>query len=781
MEKLWLFLLLAFSLSALAASGTTTHFSVSGPANAPNAIPFNFTVTALNASNQRVTSYSGTVHFTSTDPHPLLPVDSKLVNGTRSFSATLTAGGSQTITATDTAMSSIKGTSNSINVSAFADSFPVEMFGAKGDGVTDDTAAIQNAINAAAAAGGGSVVFKVARYFTTGTFVVPDGVVLCGTVEGPFDVKGADPAATAIAPTLLVTNTSAPFVTLNGLGAGVTDLLFHYPNQVNTSASVPTVYPYTVLSNLPGTKIVRSTVTNAYNFLDIDSVQGNGRVIAEDLFIGAFNIGVHIDHTYDFTSLHNLHNGVFWDEVENASYPSVIDNWVLNHGTALVVGRMDALEVHDFFVFSRFTGILLTDSPDTTLNPRCGWGSGSNIDLETVQYGIIAISSTGQAFKFSNLQVGAAPGLGQAAVQLRAGGSCAPDVLINGGSALGTWALGAFPAPQAGNLTVVNMIKALTTTTVSSSSNPSFAGQPVTFTSMVTSDFDTPAGAVTFFADGVALGTAVTLDASGQAQTTTAALTVESHLMTAQYTPADTSHAPSTSPTLIQIVNKNPSSTSLAANPASPGNLVDTSNTPITFTVTVTGNAFGGAPTGTIQFFDLNNPLGATVTLTPATVTTSTAVFSTASNALGAGAHAITAFYSGNAAYVGSTSGSVPYIIKTSGQTVTTQLTLAPNLNPVSFEIYNGQLILTATIQDQSGTTLTVTTPAVDFVEGNVLLGTAAPVGGIARLTIDARSIPYWLFGDHNVFATWGGDATRTAVISPVQVVQHTVRPHGNH
>src|ERR1700730_7321922 len=40
----------------------------------------------------------------------------------------------------------------------------------------------------------GSVVFKVARYYTAGTLQVPGGVVLCGTIEGPFDVSGIDPA-----------------------------------------------------------------------------------------------------------------------------------------------------------------------------------------------------------------------------------------------------------------------------------------------------------------------------------------------------------------------------------------------------------------------------------------------------------------------------------------------------------------------------------------------------------------------------------------------------------
>ncbi len=44
--------------------------------------------------------------------------------------------------------------------------FNVQNFGAKGDGITDDTAAIQSAIDAAAAAGGGQV------YMPTGTYIV---------------------------------------------------------------------------------------------------------------------------------------------------------------------------------------------------------------------------------------------------------------------------------------------------------------------------------------------------------------------------------------------------------------------------------------------------------------------------------------------------------------------------------------------------------------------------------------------------------------------------------
>lgn len=342
---------------------------------------------------------------------------------------------------------------SSIPAAAVCSGASVSAYGAKGDGHSDDTAAIQSAVSAAASAGGGSVVFNVARYFTAGTIQVPAGVVLCGAAEGPFDPAGTNPGTTTIAPTLLVTNTSAPFITLQGNGAGVTDLLFHYPNQVNPSAASPSVYPYTIVAAAPGAKIARSTATNAYNFLDIES----GRVIAQDLFVGAYNIGINVDHARDHVTIRSILNQVFWDAWQATPYPLPIDTWVQAHGIALVVNRADSLEIHDFKLFSRYAGMLLTDSPDASQNPRCGYGTATDINFDSVQYGIIVTASNSAGYAFANVIIGSGNG-GQAALQLRPGGSLPPDVLINGGSVRGSWSAGAFPAPVAGNQKVMNVI-----------------------------------------------------------------------------------------------------------------------------------------------------------------------------------------------------------------------------------------------------------------------------------------------------------------------------------
>ncbi|MBK5395980.1 right-handed parallel beta-helix repeat-containing protein [Pseudomonas sp. TH39(2020)] len=83
--------------------------------------------------------------------------------------------------------------------------FNVQNFGAKGDGITDDTAAIQSAIDAAAAAGGGQVYMPTGTYIVSGGEEPSDGclmlksnVYLYGDGMGATTVKVADGSDTKI-------------------------------------------------------------------------------------------------------------------------------------------------------------------------------------------------------------------------------------------------------------------------------------------------------------------------------------------------------------------------------------------------------------------------------------------------------------------------------------------------------------------------------------------------------------------------------------------------------
>ena len=88
---------------------------VTAPLTATAGTAFNFTVRAIDVSNNTATGYTGTVHFTSTDGAATLPADYTFTtgagadNGVHTFSATLRTVGSQTITATDTVSGTITG------------------------------------------------------------------------------------------------------------------------------------------------------------------------------------------------------------------------------------------------------------------------------------------------------------------------------------------------------------------------------------------------------------------------------------------------------------------------------------------------------------------------------------------------------------------------------------------------------------------------------------------------------------------------------------------------
>src|SRR5205823_10299013 len=82
-----------------------------------------FTVTADDAFGNTATGYLGTINFTSSDGQAVLPANYTFTSsdaGTHTFSATLKTAGAQSMTATDTGTSSIKGSQTGITVSSVA-------------------------------------------------------------------------------------------------------------------------------------------------------------------------------------------------------------------------------------------------------------------------------------------------------------------------------------------------------------------------------------------------------------------------------------------------------------------------------------------------------------------------------------------------------------------------------------------------------------------------------------------------------------------------------------
>jgi len=104
--------------NSIAVSGPATHYSLNVPANIDTRTQFSMGIIALDASNNPATSYSGTTQLKSTDSAAIFPSTVALSAGAGSVNVVFESPGNQTLTATDTAKSSITATSSVIAVDA---------------------------------------------------------------------------------------------------------------------------------------------------------------------------------------------------------------------------------------------------------------------------------------------------------------------------------------------------------------------------------------------------------------------------------------------------------------------------------------------------------------------------------------------------------------------------------------------------------------------------------------------------------------------------------------
>jgi hypothetical protein len=121
----------AFEVQA-AISNQLGSFSISGfPATITAGSTGTFTVTALHADGSTDSSYTGTVHFTSSDSQAGLPADYTFTSadaGVHAFSAILKTAGTQSLTAADTAAGISKSQTGIVVNPAAASSFSVRGF-----------------------------------------------------------------------------------------------------------------------------------------------------------------------------------------------------------------------------------------------------------------------------------------------------------------------------------------------------------------------------------------------------------------------------------------------------------------------------------------------------------------------------------------------------------------------------------------------------------------------------------------------------------------------------
>jgi probable HAF family extracellular repeat protein len=658
----------AGSTAFLAATVTVPpHFAVSTPASASVGAVFNFTVTARDQFNNPVSGYTGTVHFTSTDPQASLPPDYTFTgydSGTHTFSATLNTPGAQVITAADTASAAITGTSNPITVSSTPPPLP-STFTLTDLGPMNITAAPSGAtaLNSSGQVTGFRFHSDIGanRAFLWNNGTISDLTTLGGLASFGYGINNAGQIVGS-ADLSSTFNTERAFVWQNGvmtnLGDPVVEVGYSFAFGINSNGDAagydvqsdnyfrPIIWKgatnpgRTVLTTLPcqffvcqGEVLAINDSGQAAGWSNGAQVRGYRHAVRWDSNGQPTDLGSFGRFFNDQANAINS-NGVVvgYSQLDPDVYYSIARAFVWQNGTLQDLGTIPGIDP------------IFGSSANITDNNSSAWGintRGDIVGISAANLNAVAIAGNGgRAFLYTN-------GNMYDLSKLLVPAACtawkleAAWAINDNGQIVG---VGFNPAQQEHGF-LLTPATGPTPTSLTASANSAVFGQPVNFTATVGScptGSMMPTGTVTFSDGSTVLGSIPV--SSGTAVFSTSGLSVGSHSITASYG-GDASFGATTSAPLTETVSQAPTTTSLGAspNPANLGQLV-------TLTAMVAPVAPGaGTPTGTVTFLDGTTTLGTGVLDGTATATLTTST-------LALGIHILTASYGGDANFLTSTS-----------------------------------------------------------------------------------------------------------------------------
>ena len=247
-------------------------------------------------------------------------------------------------------------------------------FLARGDGTTDDTAAFQKALDAAAAAGGGAVFAPAGKYLIATHLRVPPNCTLMGIGRAPQSYDPKEPRTTLLAVEGAGREDGAPFLALAGPNATLEGVTVFYPGQ--KIAAEPVAYPWTVRGSGDNVSVINVLLVNPYRALDLATAAA-GRHYVRGLYGQPLREGVAVDQCYDIGRIKEVHFWPFWTQDKR------IVDYTTNHATGFTFRRTDWEVVEDIFVWGYQTGVRFAASKHGAMN-----GQMSNVNLDNVDIGL---------------------------------------------------------------------------------------------------------------------------------------------------------------------------------------------------------------------------------------------------------------------------------------------------------------------------------------------------------------------------------------------------------
>ena len=229
----------------------------------------------------------------------------------------------------------------------------VRDFGAVGNGETDNTAAFQKALDAAAASDVQTVFAPRGNYRFNGSLKFPAGVTLKGVWESVPSHNGIRnqglPKPTDDGTTFLVYGNAGAedkeaFITLD-TNCTLKGVCIYYPEQKLND--VPTPYPWAVAMRGKNPAILDCELLNPYKGIDASR---NERHLIRNISGQPLRIGVYVDLIYDIGRIENVHFNPWWSMQRN------LIQWQRNNGEAFVFGRSDWQYVLNTFCYGYKVG-----------------------------------------------------------------------------------------------------------------------------------------------------------------------------------------------------------------------------------------------------------------------------------------------------------------------------------------------------------------------------------------------------------------------------------------
>lgn len=214
----------------------------------------------------------------------------------------------------------------SLVAAASAATFPVKDFGAAADGVTDDTAAFQKALQRAAEVKGSTVFAPAGRYLIAGSLEIPAHTTLSGEYRGPGRQRG-----TVLLSKFGKGRADGPgCIVATAGGCGVRGICIEYPDQ-SAEAAEPVPFPYAIQAG-PDARIEEIFLYNAYQGINLDGAHAS---LVRNIWGEPLKTGIHADHIYDICRIENVH---FWPYF---TLNRPLRGWVQANGVAFEFGRSD--------------------------------------------------------------------------------------------------------------------------------------------------------------------------------------------------------------------------------------------------------------------------------------------------------------------------------------------------------------------------------------------------------------------------------------------------------